>query len=177
VQSKRQLRLVSEKEPVATDVPSLFRAYGRYIASIALRVLGRDDEVDDVVQEVFIFAMSGAAAVRDAGAIRRWLAVVTVRVASQRLRRRRLRSFFGMDDYVYEQVAAPGASPEDHVLLNTVYEVLDRLPTPLRVAWSLRHAEGMELQAVADACECSLATAKRRIAAAHEAIQKVVGDE
>jgi RNA polymerase sigma-70 factor (ECF subfamily) len=102
---------------------------------------------------------------------------VTVRVASQRLRRRRLRSFFGMDDYVYEQVAAPGASPEDHVLLNTVYEVLDRLPTPLRVAWSLRHAEGMELQAVADACECSLATAKRRIAAAHEAIQKVVGDE
>jgi RNA polymerase sigma-70 factor (ECF subfamily) len=35
------------------------------------------------------------------------------------------------------------------------------------VAWTLRHVEGQKLEEVAQYCRCSLATAKRRISAAH----------
>jgi RNA polymerase sigma-70 factor (ECF subfamily) len=50
------------------------------------------------------------------------------------------------------------------------------LPTAERIAWSLRTIEGLTLPAVAAACGCSLATAKRRIAAARAAIADHVGE-
>ena len=76
-----------------------------------------------------------------------------------------------MPDY---QNVARGASPEQQVILARVYRELDRLPTEQRLAWALRHLEGETLTSVAELCGCSLATAKRRIRAAHEAIQEVM---
>jgi RNA polymerase sigma-70 factor (ECF subfamily) len=45
-----------------------------------------------------------------------------------------------------------------------------------RVAWTLRYVEGEKLERVAEHCGCSLATAKRRIAAAHAKIQSELED-
>ena len=64
------------------------------VARIASRILGRDnEEVDDLVQDVFAEAATGLARLRDtsAGSLKGWLATVTVRVATRRLRARRLR--------------------------------------------------------------------------------------
>ena len=45
-----------------------------------------------------------------------------------------------------------------------------------RLAWSLRYVEGEKLEQVAEHCGCSLATAKRRISAAHARIQAELED-
>jgi RNA polymerase sigma-70 factor (ECF subfamily) len=42
------------------------------------------------------------------------------------------------------------------------------MPTDLRIVFSLRFIEGMELKEMATACDVSLATVKRRLAAAEE---------
>jgi RNA polymerase sigma-70 factor (ECF subfamily) len=160
----------------APDVAELFRTYAPYVAAIALRLLGREDEVDDVVQDVFVSALRGVHRLREAGALRGWLATVTVRVARRRLRMRRLRALVGLDRAVdYETMIAPGASPEDRAFLARVYRALDTLPVAQRLAWTLRHIHGDSLDTVAEACGCSLATVKRRIAAAHAAIEGMVG--
>ena len=44
---------------VALDFDALFRRYSPYVASIGLRLLGRDDELDDLVQDVFLEAHRG----------------------------------------------------------------------------------------------------------------------
>ena len=47
------LRLVRPMEGVPRDaLEAVFRDYSRYVASIALRLLGRDQDVDDIVQDV-----------------------------------------------------------------------------------------------------------------------------
>src|ERR1051325_10698207 len=93
------LRLVRPGDQLPKDeLEALYRTYARYVASIALRLLGRDDEVDDVVQEVFISALRGLRNLREPGAIRGWLATVTVRIARRKLRRRRLWAFVGLDE-------------------------------------------------------------------------------
>jgi RNA polymerase sigma-70 factor (ECF subfamily) len=158
------------------SLEAAFRAYVKYVGAIALKILGRDEEVDDVVQDVFIVAHKGLRTLRDGDAVKQWLGTVTVRVAGRRLRVRRFRAFLGMDERGYEDVAAPGASPEQRAVLASVYRVLDRLPVNDRVAWTLRHVEGMDLDAVAQACECSLATAKRRIAAARAKLDEALAD-
>src|SRR5438105_4068795 len=80
------------------DFEGVFRGYGRYVAAVALRILGRDDDVDDVVQDVFLAAMKGLGRVHSADAVRGWLRTITVRVACDRLRKRRWRAFLGLDD-------------------------------------------------------------------------------
>src|SRR6476660_7855481 len=72
------------------DLERAFRLYASYVAAVALRLLGRNDEVDDVIQEVFLNAIKGLGQLHDPEAIRGWLATVTVRVASRQLARRRL---------------------------------------------------------------------------------------
>jgi len=161
----------------ALDLDSLFRRYSSYVAAIAYRLLGRDDEVDDTIQEVFLAAVRGVHAVRDPAAVRAWLARVTVRAARQRLRKRRLRSFLGLDEpTTYDAVIDRSATAEQRALVARVYRVLDGLPANQRIAWSLRHIEGEALEDVALLSGCSLATAKRRIAAAAHQIEEAFAD-
>jgi RNA polymerase sigma-70 factor (ECF subfamily) len=161
------------------SLDAVFRGYSKYVAGVAARLLGRDDEVDDVVQTVFLTALRGLKNLRDPRAARGWLATVTVRVATRKLRFRRFKAMVGLDDApeYAETIAAPGASADDRLLLSRVYAVLDELPSRQRVAWTLRYIEGERLEDVARLSNCSLATAKRWIAAAHEAVEGVVSDE
>lgn len=159
------------------DLDGLFRRYSPYVAAIAHRLLGRDDEVDDTIQEVFLAAVRGLHALRDPAAIRAWLARVTVRSARQRLRKRRLRGFLGLDEPTsYEAVIDRGASAEQRALVARLYRVLDGMPANQRIAWSLRYIEGEPLENVASLAGCSLATAKRRISAAAKHIEGAFAD-
>jgi RNA polymerase sigma-70 factor (ECF subfamily) len=159
------------------DLDSLFRRYSSYVAAIAYRLLGREEDVDDTIQEVFLAAVRGVHAVRDPAAVRAWLARVTVRAARQRLRKRRLRSFLGLDEpATYDAVVDRSASAEQRALVARVYRVLDGLPANQRIAWSLRHIEGEALENVASLTGCSLATAKRRIAAAALELEEAFSD-
>jgi RNA polymerase sigma-70 factor (ECF subfamily) len=164
------LTLVSA--PPATDLASVYARYAPYVAAVAFRLLGRDDEIDDVVQEVFVVATRGLRKLREAGAIKGWLATVAVRHATRRLRRRRLRGFLGLDSATENDIAASSSDPADRVLLARVYAVLDEMAANERVAWVLHHVEGESLPEVARLCGCSLATVKRRIAAAKRRVDE-----
>ena len=150
----------------------LYRDYSRYVAAIAHRLLGRDDEVDDLVQDVFLAAQSGLGRLREPAAVKGWLASITVRIARRKLRMRRVRTMLHLDADDSYDVASEDASPETRALVKRVYAALDRIPADERIAWTLRHIEGEKLDAVAEICGISLATAKRRIAAAQERLQR-----
>jgi RNA polymerase sigma-70 factor (ECF subfamily) len=157
------------------DLETLFRRYSRYVAAVALRLTGRDDEIDDVVQEVFLAAWRGISRLRDPEAAKGWLATVTVRIVRRKLWRRRLGAMFGFTDGAdYQQLAA---APEDRAFVACVYQLLDAQPVGERLAWTLRHVEGEPLERVAELCGCSLATAKRRIAAVQKRLQTELGHD
>jgi RNA polymerase sigma-70 factor (ECF subfamily) len=161
-------------DPVEFD--ELFARYGRYVARLTARLLGSGDaEVDDVVQDVFWLASRRLSNIVDMIQARGWLATVTTRLVGRRLRRR-FRRFFHAS-FRGQEVPAPGATAEQHALLARLYEVLESLPTDQRLAWSLRYLEGEPLDIVAEACGCSLATAKRRVSAAKNVIDEVFGNE
>jgi RNA polymerase sigma-70 factor, ECF subfamily len=154
-----------------------FRAHAPQVATMALRILGRHEEADDLVQDVFMKAGNWLSKLNDPSAARAWLLKVTVRLAWRRLRMRRWRGALGFDDsYDYAEVVRSGRlSPEDSAFLAEVYRILDRVPARERLAWSLRHVDGERLEDIAEHCACSLATAKRWIASAQERLQKEIG--
>jgi RNA polymerase sigma factor (sigma-70 family) len=154
----------------------LFDRYSGYVAGLAARLLGSgDSDLDDVVQDVFWLAARRIAKIPDLIQARGWLATVTTRVVRRRLLRRRFRALFHATPR-HVEVPARGATSEEHAVLARLYEVLEGLPTEVRLAWSLRYLEGEPLDAVAAAGTCSLSTAKRRIGAAKSVIDEVFRD-
>jgi RNA polymerase sigma-70 factor (ECF subfamily) len=156
---------------------ALFKRFAPYVARIGLRLLGRESDVDDLIQEVFFAAFKQREQLRDLGAAKNWLATIAVRTARRQLRRRRLRQFVGLDTGVPSlELRDQGVSPEKRALLSRIYEMLDAMPVEQRLAWTLRYVEGEKLEQVAEKCGCSLATAKRRISAAHATLQSEIND-
>jgi RNA polymerase sigma-70 factor (ECF subfamily) len=156
------------------DLDALYRAYAPYVGAIAARMLGRDHEVDDLVQDTFVSAVRGLAGLREPLAIKGWLAKITVRLATRRLRARSIRRALHLDRDVldYEPICAPSASDEQRAQIAKIYRVLDRLPANERVAWVLRYVEGEPLHRIPELCACSLSTAQRRLARAQAALEK-----
>ncbi len=154
----------------------LFGRYAPYVAAIALRILGRRTEVDDLVQDVFVEATKGLDLLREPEAIRAWLASVTVRLCTRRLRLHKFRRWAALEQEPnYQDLEAPGASPEQRLLLVQVYEALEGVPINARVAWVLRVVDGEPLEAIALRCRCSLSTVKRRVAVAQLRVDEVLG--
>ena len=163
---------------VGSELDELVRAHSPYVAGLAYRLLGRDSDVDDVVQDVFVALLRFHGSVREAKALRGWLATTTVRLSVRRIRARKLRlkSWLGLDEPEPASVLSPGATAEEHVSLTRVHRALDGVSTSARVAWLLRYVEQETMEEVARLVGCSLTTAKRRVGAAQLAVRRALGD-
>lgn len=164
------------------DRAALAEAYERYapeIFGVLVRLLARTGEAEDVLQETFVVAFHKAGQLRDGAALRAWLFRVAIREAHARLKRRRRWSFFGGaadadDDAPLVALVAEGAEGDARAELALLDRELAKLPPEQRIAWMLRYVEGDALEDVAAACGCSLATAKRWIASADQAVRRHV---
>ncbi len=147
----------------------LFDRYAGHVERVLRRVLGLDPDLADVLQDVFVEALTSIQDVRDPNALRSWLSSIAVFTARRKIRsrvRRRWLMFLAPD-----AVPEPPSEPprrEDTEALRRTYAVLDRMPTDERIAFALRYVDGMELTEVARACDVSLATIKRRLVKAEQ---------
>jgi DNA-directed RNA polymerase specialized sigma24 family protein len=90
------------------------------------------------------------------------------------MRRKRMLGILGMgghEEFDLDAIVSSDASPETRSQLSQAYLLLHQLSIEERICWTLRYVDGHKLQDVAVLSHCSLATAKRRIATAHEFLQ------
>jgi RNA polymerase sigma-70 factor (ECF subfamily) len=159
-----------ENHPGAKAV--FFQTYSNYVERLVTHVIGFDRELADIIQEVFLNALGGLPKLKDATALKPWLATVTINTARKVLRTRSRRSWLRLfrdpeDEFLVRQTVA-GTDHEALRAVHTVYEVLRELPADENIAFALRFIEGMELTEVAAACDVSLATIKRRLSRAEQ---------
>jgi RNA polymerase sigma-70 factor (ECF subfamily) len=128
-------------------------------------IMGSDEEIADLLQEVFIRGWKGIGRIRDLQRVDSWLMSIAVFVGREELRtrkrRHRLAAFSPERPRDCEQppLAARRA-------LQEAYDLLNELPLDERMVFVLRHVEGMSLFDTAAACRISLSTVKRRLARA-----------
>jgi RNA polymerase sigma-70 factor (ECF subfamily) len=140
-----------------------FRLHRGLLAAVAGRILGRADDVDDVLQDAFVEALRGVHNLREPTALRAWLTRVTIR-AAHRKHARACRDV-GIDEApAAAEVADPRASAHELALLRAVGDVMAAIPVERRRAWDLRTLDGEPLGDIAARCGCSRTTVKRRIA-------------
>jgi RNA polymerase sigma-70 factor (ECF subfamily) len=142
-----------------TAFETLYRRHAEFAFNLAVRIQGSSVDVEDIVHDAFLKAHERLADLRDSSAFRPWLGSIVVRLVRTRLRRRKLLGALGLT-----APAAFDADPEARALLAQVYALLQTLSADDRIAWTLRYVERHRLETVAVMMDCSLATAKRRIA-------------
>ena len=166
----RHLRVVEGDSKGVLSFDALFDRFAPYVAAVALRLIGDDDDIDDIVQEVFFDCARQIGSIQDMVHAKRWLSMVTVRKTRRLLRKRKLLGMLRLPLGHQTDPPMPGATADDKASVIHLFSLLEKLPVNHRIAWSLRRLEGAELTEVAAACGCSVATAKRWIRTAELAL-------
>ncbi len=150
----------------------LYHRHSRYVAGTVFRLLGSDQELDDIVQDTFWDAFRNLEQLRRPERLRSWLAAIAVRQVQRRLRlrgrRRRIRGQVARQ----QQADRAGDVSKDQELATALYAALDELSPELRTPWVLHRVMQHTLPEVAELCQMSLATVKRRIARAQERLRR-----
>lgn len=154
---------------------ALYRRHAPRLNAVAYRLLGRDDEVDDVVQDAFVAALTSLGRLEQPDAFGSWAVGILARQIYKKIRRRRLLARLGLGRAAVaidvEAILSPSASPERAAELRAIYGSLDAMSADLRVPLVLHRVEGYGLEEVAALVGVSLATVKRRIAEADAALR------
>jgi RNA polymerase sigma-70 factor, ECF subfamily len=143
---------------------SFYDRYARQVRAMLLTTLGPDDELADLLHEVFIVALDRLDTLRDVEKLGCWLSAIAVFVARAHIRtrtRRRWLRFFSPEQTRTWHIEQP--SSDARRALHEAYTILDRMPVEPRMAFLLRYVHGMTLPDAAEACDTSLSTFKRRL--------------
>jgi RNA polymerase sigma-70 factor (ECF subfamily) len=141
---------------------ALYRRHVGYVAGILQRLVrpDADEELDDLLQQTFVDAYVGLPRLRNPLGFRPWIARIAARCAYDRLASRRRLQWLAQ---AFEWTIPSKSDPTDREAIDALYETLDGLSTALRVPWVLHVVHGETFEAVADRCNVSVSTAKRRI--------------
>lgn len=147
-----------------TAQTELFDRYGGHIQRVLTNIMGFDAELPDLLQEVFARALNSIATLSDGAKLKAWLSSVAVFTARGCIRSRRRRRWLGLaTPERLNRHTAPNVSEELREAVRATYEVLATMPADERIVFTLRHISGLELTELADTCDVSLATIKRRL--------------
>ena len=146
--------------PVAMTADDVYRAHAAAVSRWVARLSGRDVEVEDIVQEVFLVVHKRLPTFRGESSLTTWLYAIVVRVVSDRRQARRWRRWFGLrrardgaTAAELENVHAAGRSPlellEGAEAQRIVYRILDGLSEAHRTILILFEMQGLSGQEIA----------------------------
>ena len=159
---------------IGGDVESfnqLVLRWERPIFALAYRVIGREEEARDVVQETFLRAFRGIGNFRGQAKFSSWVYRIALNLCRDWMRRERrspiLPSPEGVDVIELAAERGPVESIEDLVARNdmskVVADLMTRLPEEQRTAIILKEYHGMTFQEIADLQRVPLSTVKTRL--------------
>ena len=143
----------------------------RPIYALAYRVIGREEEARDVVQETFLRAFRGIGNFRGQAKFSSWVYRIALNLCRDWIRRERRAPILptpeGVDVVELAANQGPVESIEDLVARNDISKVvadlMTRLPEEQRTAIVLKEYHGMTFQEIADLQGCPLSTVKTRL--------------
>jgi RNA polymerase sigma-70 factor (ECF subfamily) len=154
----------------AAGLANLYDRYARPVYSLAVRILGSQNDAEDVVQEVFAQAWRQASRYdASKGRVVAWLLTLTRSRAIDRLRASRVRATDPIDNHHTDLEHLPDVSllPDAQALSADqrarVRFALGQLPALQRAALELAYYEGLTHAEIAAQLEEPLGTVKTRI--------------
>ncbi|MEZ4402040.1 MAG: sigma-70 family RNA polymerase sigma factor [Kofleriaceae bacterium] len=164
----------------------LYHRFRRVVAANLFRALGDRQELDDLVQEVFVIAYRGLANFRHEAQLATWLYRICVNVSYGRMRTRGRRPppLF-VDDLeqlanqssATERPESPERALERRQDQARVYATLARLPAKKRIVLYLHEIEGRDLKDIAELIDSNPVTVRTRLFYARREFYKLLAED
>jgi RNA polymerase sigma-70 factor (ECF subfamily) len=151
--------LLAGGDPRAPRV--VWQRFAPMVHRMLKRAFGPGYEIDDLVQEVFLVLFDRVSTLREPKALRAFVISITAHTIRRELRRKTAARWLRLGDGPAPR--ARDADLDSREALARLYDILERLGSDDRTAFTLRFLEGLELVEVAQAMGVSLATTKRRL--------------
>jgi RNA polymerase sigma-70 factor, ECF subfamily len=167
-------RALIERNPAAPR--AVWSRFSPMVRRIVRRSLGPEQDVEDVVQDVFASLFAKPSRLREPGAFKAFIVSVTLHNISYELRRRRVRRWVGLSQTSeLPDIRVVETNPESREALARFYRILDNVKARDRSAFVLRFIEGMEVADVAAALDTSVPTARRCFTRAFKRVSLLAG--
>jgi RNA polymerase sigma-70 factor (ECF subfamily) len=141
---------------------AIFRALKSPVHATLYRVLGSNEHMEDLLQDVFVEVFRSLPHYRGEAKLSTWAAPIAARVAFHYLRSKRARS--GRIPLVSLHLVG---SPEDHAQhrqgLQRLYGLLRRLKPEQHIALALFMVDGRSIQEIAELTEATEVAVKNRL--------------
>ena len=154
----------------------LVRRYGPLMRVYATRILGSNDETDDVVQESFITAWQQLGTLADGRAVKSWLMRIVSRRSIDRLRARHVHVNIDDTDAPAPESHAPHVLAETLSQTEALAHVLATLPGDQRRCWTLRELAEYSYGEIADELNLPASTVRGLLARARKTLLREMED-
>ncbi|TFC91766.1 MULTISPECIES: RNA polymerase sigma factor [Cryobacterium] len=148
----------------------LVRRYGPLMRVYASRVLGSNDEMDDVVQESFITAWQQLPTLENGAAVKSWLMRIVSRKSVDRVRARRQHVNIDLTDAPAPAQHSPHRLAEAGSQTEALTRVLADLPEDQRRCWMLRELAECSYGEIAEELEIPVSTVRGLLARARKTL-------
>lgn len=178
----------SLKEKKEEAFRELLERYSEKLFHLALRVLRREEEAREVVQEGLLKVVTKIGTFQEDSSLYTWIYRIVLNEALMRRRARRPEREISIEDYLprYELGIATGSAPDWAKLPDRLFEegevrdfvrsCVEELPEDLRTAYLLKDGEGLSEDEVCNILEISKFAMKNRVHRARLAIKKRIED-
>lgn len=155
----------------ATDVRRLYEKHAAELRLALHRLTGSGSDADDLLQEAFVIALRRLNELRGVRSERGWLYGVSLKLVASWRRRRRFKSFLGLDDAA-EIVApeSPHRTLEQREASQQLQVALESLPAAKRDVIVLFELQGLSGEEIAEAMHVPVATVWTRLFHARKAL-------
>lgn len=177
---KELVKRVQKGDKGAFDV--LVLKYEQKIVNLVMRYVRDPNEAMDVTQEAFLKAYRALPRFRGDSAFYTWLYRIAINTSKNylvSLSRRPLEYDLDLQDPEQQSISnklRDDDSPEGLLLRDelrqTMEDTIAALPDELRMAITLREADGLSYEEISQAMDCPVGTVRSRIFRAREAIDK-----
>jgi RNA polymerase sigma-70 factor (ECF subfamily) len=151
----------------------LFENEKRQVHATLFRILGPNQNLDDLLQDVFLSVFRSLPAFRGESSLATWVDRCAVRAALAHIRARRSRRTL---ELVPESVISHDASAERHALAREatrhLYDTLASLPSKQRTAFALSAIDGRSVEEIAELMGATAMATKARIWRARFHVEK-----
>ena len=152
----------------------IVRRYRRRVYSLVRALTGRDNEAEDLVQDVFVRAFRAIGAFRGDSAFRSWLYRIALNVVHTHLDKRRVRDAAlatSLHAPRVDDVAAHDDLEKEVVRRQAIDRALADLPEDLRVLVVLRDVHGLKYDEIAKIVKTPRGTVESRLFRARQLLR------
>jgi RNA polymerase sigma-70 factor (ECF subfamily) len=157
----------------------LIRQYNKKVVGYCLSMLSNQTEAQEAAQDIFVKAYHSLRKFKGNSSFSTWLYRITTNHCLDILRKRTRRKTVSLDALVEAEgdhierlfaVESTAASPLEN--RDLIQKILATLPEDYRTILTLREADGLEYQEIADVMDCSLDAVKGRLSRARKQLQE-----